>query len=54
MSKEKLKPCSECSEVPFVLNSLKGHRIICGYCGRKTNFYKSKSEAIKAWNRRTV
>ena len=62
MSKEKLKPCPFCGNIPRIEKTEGGHNfewdIDCvtkqGQCFIPINNFpfKTKAEAIKAWNRR--
>lgn len=53
--KEKLKPCpfnSPCIGEGKIMHNADIWYVFCKNCGRHTNSYQTRAEAIKAWNRR--
>lgn len=53
-----LKPCEKCGEgidVGYIcanFNLDEDYYVYCWTCGNKTDVYRSKQQAIDAWNRR--
>ena len=54
---EKLKPCPVCGnhDLSFVTSVVVSKTcVLCKECGEESNWYKTKNEAVKDWNRRAV
>ena len=54
---EKLKPCPVCGnhDLSFITSVVVSKTcVLCKECGEESNWYKTKNEAVKDWNRRAV
>lgn len=48
-----LWPCPFCGNDYGILQDTHGYSVFCGHCISSTGDYKTKEEAVAAWNRRT-
>lgn len=46
-----LKPC-ECGGQAHILNDFRDLVVVCPHCGKQDGYFKTRAEAIAAWNRR--
>ena len=49
---EKLKPCPFCGGEAMIISEINYHHVRCVKCFTITDWYKTKEEAIEAWNTR--